>query len=104
MKGELVMKILKIEDNKGFFKTTEDEGWKQFDEIDKDQLLGLLNLYLSNEVQMDCLEVNTLSNQVHKIIYQSVFKKLESLKENRSKFKDESDRTYLSAIQKYSSL
>lgn len=98
------MKILKIEDNKGFFNTSEKEDWKPIDEIDKDGLMQLLNLYLKEEVQMDSLEEILLSNQAQKIIYRSIFDKLDSLKDNKSKFRDESDRTYLSAIEKYSNL
>ena len=97
------MKILKIEDNKGFYNASDDEGWKPIDEIDKDGLMKLLNLYLSEDVKMDRLEDNSLSNQAQKIVYKGIFNKLESLQENKSIFKDDSDRTYLSAIEMYSS-
>jgi len=52
---------------------------------------------------MDSMEENELSNQAHSIIYESIYEKLDMLTENKSKFKDESDRLYLSEIQKYSS-
>lgn len=97
------MKILKIEDNKGFYNSSDDEDWKPVDEIDKDGLMKLLNLYLEKDVEMDTLEEHSLSNQAQKIVYRSIFDKLDSLKENKSKFRDESDRIYLSAIEKYSS-
>lgn len=96
------MKILKIEDNKGFYKSTDKGDWKPIDEIDKGDLVKLLDLYLSTDVEMDNLEEKPLSNQAQQIVYKSIFAKLDGLKENKSKFKDESDRTYLTAIEKYS--
>jgi hypothetical protein len=51
---------------------------------------------------MDPPDENKLQNQAQQIIYKSIFDKLSSLQENKSKFKDESDRKYLSALQKYS--
>lgn len=95
-----VMKILKIENGNGFFKLKSE--WKPIDEINKDGLMDLLNLLLENEVEMDNLDENTLSNQAQLIIYKSIFEKFSILIDNKDKFKDESDRTYLDEIQKYS--
>lgn len=102
MKGGMVMKILKIENGNGYFRTSDNGDWRAIDEIDKDGLMKLLDLYLDSDVKMDDVDENSLSNQAQRIIYKSIFEKLNNLKESKSKFKDESDRTYLSAIQKYS--
>lgn len=96
------MKILKIENGNGYFRTSYNGDWRAIDEIDKDGLMKLLGLYLGSDVKMDDVDENSLSNQAQRIIYKSIFEKLNNLKESKSKFKDESDRTYLSAIQKYS--
>jgi hypothetical protein len=102
MRGVRAMKILKIENSNGFFLVAEDNTWKAIDEIDKDGLMSLLDLFLEDDVEMDVVEEDNLSNQAHLIIYKSIFEKLSSLKESKSKFKDESEREYLSAIQEYS--
>lgn len=96
------MKILKIENNNGWFWSPEENDWKKIDQIDKDALMKLLELFLSNEVSMDKIESDNLSNQAHLIIYKSIFDKFTGFEENKDKFKDESERTYYDAIQKYS--
>lgn len=100
--GGRAMKILKIENGNGLFLDSKKNEWIPIDQIDKNNLMILLDLFLQEEVEMDNLEDHALSNQAQQIIYKSIFDKLDSLIENKDKFKDESDRTYLSAIQKYS--
>ena len=95
------MKILKISEGKGYFCFNEDDDWMPIDEIDKDALLKLLDLFLTSEVEIDEYNSDTLLNQAQKIIYKSIHDKFNSLKENKNKFKDESDRMYLDAIKKY---
>lgn len=102
MKGGKVMKILKVKDNNGYFRVSDSDKWRPIDEIDKDELMNLLDCFLNSDVEMDDIEEKSLSNQAQRIIYRSIFEKLNNLKENKSKFKDESERMYLSEIQKYS--
>ncbi len=101
MNGEADMKILKIKDNNGYFYCVEENDWKPIDEIDKDGLMGLLNVFIESEVSMDDYDDSQVRNQAHQIIYKSIYEKFNSLKENKSKFKDESDRLYMEALQKY---
>jgi len=96
------MKILKIDNGNGYFRTCETDDWKKIDKIDKDDLMKLLDHFLGADVDMDNIDEHDLSNPAQHIIYKSISEKLNNLKENKSKFKDESDRTYLDAIQKYS--
>lgn len=96
------MKILEIRDNQGFFRASEKGEWKEIDAIDKDGLMALLDAFLGSEVEMDPPDEKKLQNQAQQIVYKSIFDKLSSLQENKSKFKDESDRKYLREIQKYS--
>lgn len=96
------MKILEIRDNKGFFRISAKDGWKEIDAIDKDGLMALLDVFLAKDVEMDPPDDQNLHNQAQQIIYKSIFDKLTSLQKNKSKFKDESDRKYLKEVQKYS--
>ncbi|RYH00231.1 MAG: hypothetical protein EON58_00960 [Alphaproteobacteria bacterium] len=81
---------------------TSDE-WCKIDEIDKDGLLSLLDLFLDNEVQMDAPDENNLHNEVHRIVYSHIFQKLSSLSDIKSSFKDDSERLYFDEINKYAS-
>lgn len=96
------MKILKVEGGRGFYKPPDAAAWAEIDKIDKDGLLQLLSAFLEHDVEMDAPDDAALSNQAQVIIYKSIFEKLKSLADNKSKFKDESDRLYLAEIQKYS--
>lgn len=102
MNGAIAMKILEIKDNKAYFRIALDDQWREIDAIDKDGLLRLLDVFLKFEVEMDPPNEKKLSNQAQQIIYKSIFEKFNSLRENKNRFKDESDRKYLSAIEKYS--
>jgi len=95
------MKILKIESGKAHF-CIDGNSWKLIDTIDKDALMSLLRLVLTSEVEMDDYNEGLLANPAHQIIYKSISTKLKDLIPQKSKFKDESDRTYLEAIERYS--
>jgi hypothetical protein len=100
-RDNVATKILEIRDNKGFFRVSVKEKWKEIDSIDREALLSLLETFLKSEVDMDPPDDKKLPNQAQQIIYKSVFSKLSSLQDNKSKFKDESDRKYLKEIEKY---
>jgi len=100
MKEGDAMRILKIENGKGFF-TLDQSQWHEIDQIDKNGLMSLLNVTLAQDIEMDIVDETNLQNQAQQIIYKSIFEKLKGLSDNRSKFKDESDRLYLEAIDKY---
>ncbi len=95
------MKILKIEDGSGYFWVATSSEWRKIDEIDKDGLLSLLDLFLDVDAQMDVPDENNLHNEVHRIIYAHVFQKLSSLSESKGSFKDDSERLYFDEIKKY---
>ena len=95
------MKILKIEKDLGYFQTDVETGWQSIDAIDKDALLKLLDMFLDEDVEMDSPDEVSLQNQAHRIIYRNIFDKLSDLSEEKSRFKDESERPYLDELKKY---
>ncbi|MGO9138149.1 MAG: hypothetical protein ACLQBC_10845 [Syntrophales bacterium] len=95
------MKFLKIEDNKGYF-SLDGTTWNPIDEINKEHLLKLLDLSLSDDFEMDDFEKEKVGNQAHQIIYKNIFEKFSDVSKNRSRFKDESEVLYKAAIEKYS--
>lgn len=95
------MKILRIENGTAQFWSVRQQKNLPIDQIDKAELLSLLEFFLENEVEMDQIDADNLQNQAHLIIYRSILDKFEALEQNKSKFKDQSDRLYLDEIRKY---
>ena len=71
------------------------------DKIDKTVLLRLVNSALEDGFEIDEYNDVELKNQAHQIIYKSISEKLLDLHQKRSQFRDESDRLYLDAYEKY---
>lgn len=94
------MKILKIEDNQGFYFTA-GESYNSIDKINKNDLLKLVNLTLNDDVEFDEYSDDTLKNHAHQIIYKSIYEKLFDLYKEKDKFKDESERLFLQEYEKY---
>lgn len=103
MREGVYMKILKIENSGGFF-SLDGKQWSPIDEIDKVNLMSLVNLVLKSSVQMDEYNDVNIGNQAHHIIYKSIYEKLMTLQDNKDKFRDESDRLYQVAIEKYQAM
>ena len=103
MKEGWFMKILKIEDNKGYFHCEKISDWKEIDQIDRESLMLLLNACIEKDVVLDDFDKTLLGNQAQQIIYKSIHEKFSDLIDKKDKFLDESGRTYLVAIQKYQS-
>lgn len=102
MKAEgRAMKLLKIDDNCGHY-LNEGGDFSPIDKITKRELLVLANWTLEeDEVEFDEYDENTIKNQAHQIIYKSVARKLQELRERRQEFIDESKRLYLEDYDKY---
>lgn len=94
------MKVLKIESHKGHF-VTECGGYETVDKIDKSALLRLVKLALEDDFEIDEFDEESLKNQAHQIIYKSISEKLADLNKKRNQFRDESERLYLDAYEKY---
>ncbi len=95
------MKLLKIEENHGYFLTDGDE-YSPIDKINKEGLLKLVGLALKDDATFDEYDEKKLKNQAHQIIYKSIFTKLSALSDEREEFIDESKRLYLTEHEKYS--
>lgn len=100
MKGEEIMKCLKIENNKGMY-TMDGERWEEIDKINKEDLLKLLEIAISSDFEMDEFDRDKLGNQAHQVIYKNIHYKFKQLLNNKTRFKDESDSLYREAIEKY---
>lgn len=94
------MKILKIENNNGFFCASGGE-FISIDKLDKENLLKLVEYALTKEVEMDNYDPEILKNEAHKIIYRSVHKKLQELIARKDEFFDKSEREFYETYENY---
>ena len=95
------MKLLKVENNLGYFRT-ESGTYEPIDRISKDELLRLVNDTLNeDEVEFDEYDESLVKNHAHQVIYKSVVGKLNSLRERRQEFTDEAARLYLEDYERY---
>lgn len=94
------MKYFKIEKGKGYFLNLENE-FIEIDKITKDDLLNLSAKAIDSEFLFDVYDENNLHNKAHQIIYKNLIEKFSGLLDNRSRFKDESERLYKDALEKY---
>ena len=107
MKGNKIMKILEIREKKGWFLSllpdaTQPGEITPIDQINKEGLMMLLDLYINrDDIEMDSYEEHPIENPAQQIIYKNIFDNFSELVDSKNKFKDEGERLYLDAIQKY---
>lgn len=97
------MKYLKIENHKGYFiknKLTPND-WTEIDQIEKDDLLNLLEIATNEDFEMDVYDEIKLANKAHQIIYKHITDKFTFFLTNKSRFKDEADNLFKGALEKY---
>ena len=94
------MKLLKIENNHGHF-FGDNGAFSPVDRITKEDLLRLVDLTLTEEVEFDDYDSEAIKNQAHQILYKSIYEKLHGLRDRKQEFMDESERLYLQEYEKY---
>ena len=100
IRGDRDMKLLKIENSQGCFLDAEN-AFTLIDRITKEDLLRLVDLTLTQEVEFDEYDSEAIKNQAHQILYRSIYEKLKGLKERKEEFTDETERLYLQEYEKY---
>lgn len=100
--GGLVMKLLKIENNRGYF-LLESGQYETIDKLNKEGILRLVDQSLDaeEEIDFDDIEDDNLQNQTHLIIYRNVLAKLRELFERRAEYKDRCERLFLEEYDRY---
>ncbi len=101
------MMLLKIEDNKVFYRTDKDKDFLNLDEINKDDILSIFKkIFLAKEDEKlddfaDTFNKDLIGNDAHKIIYERLYKKIKELWENRSTIIGEIKNEFKAAEEKY---
>jgi len=98
------MKYLKIDDNKGFFIKDKEQPtiWTEIDQIEKNDLLYLLNHSTVEDFEFDEYVEANIGNKAHQIIYKHLSEKLQSFLATKDRFKDEAESIYKETLEKYS--
>lgn len=97
------MKYLKIEDNKGYFikYVTNPTNWIEIDQIEKDDLLNLLDTATTQDFELDAYDENLIANKAHQIIYKHIAEKFTTFLANKDRFNDEAENLFKTALEKY---
>jgi hypothetical protein len=97
------MKFLKIENNKGYFikDKNQPDKWFEIDQIEKTELMTLLDYAIEEDFEMDEFKEADIQHKAHQIIYKHLHEKFSLFLKNKSRFKDETERIYKDAIEKY---
>ncbi|MCT1529968.1 hypothetical protein M3B46_03110 [Sphingobacterium daejeonense] len=97
------MKYLKIENHKGHFIKDKRNPtvWTEIDQIDKDDLLNLLDIATKEDFELDDYDETILGNKAHQIIYKHIAEKFKTFLNNKNRFKDEADNLFKEALEKY---
>ncbi len=97
------MKFLKIKDNKAFFlkDKAEPASWTEIDQIEKNDLMKLLDYASSDDFEMDNYDENIIQHKAHQIIYKNLYEKFSDFLTNKNRFIDESESIYKAALAKY---
>jgi hypothetical protein len=96
------MKCLRIKDGKGEF-TLDGKEYLPLDQIDKDNLIEMLEIALDpeQEFEMDEYDSEKVTNPAHKVIYSNLYDKFTAVKANKEHFTSEIDGLYQEAFNKY---
>lgn len=93
------MKYLEIKDGKAYY--WNDKEMIEIDQINKDDLLKIINHAEEDEFEMDVYDENQLQNKAHRIIYQSIHAKLSDFLTDKPQFKRDVDTMYAKAVGEY---
>ncbi len=97
------MKYLKIENNKGYFvkDNTDPNTWTEIDQIEKNDLMKLLDYSINDDFVLDRYDENLIANKAHQIIYKHISEKFTTFLSNKDRFKDEAENVFKNALEKY---
>ncbi len=100
MKGKVVMKYLKINNNKVYYVDKENNE-KTLDLINKEDLLYIIEKVFDDDFEYDIYDNDLIMNQVHNIIYKDISNKLDKLKSKKDEINEDFDELYKEAWNKY---
>ncbi len=97
------MDYTKIDNHMVYFRLNENEKWNEITNINKEDILKLVELLLEED-DFKIAEFNEelIKNEAHKIIYDNIYNKLNQLISQKETILGNSKQMYSKIIQKYS--
>lgn len=96
------MRLLKIENNIGYFYSTEINDFLEIDKIDRDSVLFIIDYIMkNNDIVVDEYKKDIILNKAQDIVYQSLYIKLKELIDEKENIINEINEKYKEAFSKY---
>lgn len=101
-KGKILMKLLKIENKKGYFYSKELNNYLEIDRLDSNSVKNIIEYIMNYEdFEWDSYDEKLILNKAQQIVYKNLFNKLEELKKEKNVLLNEINDKYKTAIEKY---
>lgn len=103
MKGEIFMKLLVIENNKGKF-SIDGVNFIEIEKISKDDILKILEIVLSEDeivIEKSDEDDKKINSPAQKIIYDNIYEKVKEVISEKEEINSFDDDEYYIAMQKY---
>lgn len=94
------MKILRIKNQQGEY-SLDGSNYKAITLLNKEDLLTMINTFVSVDCEMDEYTNGALPNRAQQIIYSNLYMKFKDLEQHKSSFKDIEENMYKKALEKY---
>ena len=96
------MKILKIENNAGYYYSFSDNSYVEIDKINSDSLLKIVNYVLNKkDAECDPYEETQVLNKAQQVVYKDISAKISDLIKKREAIINEIDSKYNPVVEKY---
>ena len=96
------MKVLKIEDSKGYYYFIKSNQYVEIDKIDRDALMDIVDYIINNkDVEVDTYSDGAIKNKAQDIVYKSIHEKIKELISKKDSIVNEIDSKYKNAYEEY---
>lgn len=97
------MNYTKIENGKVYFRLSSSDNWKLISDITGDDLIKLIEKCIDeDDFELEEFDDTLIKNEAHKIIYKSIYQKINDIYLERDNIIDENTQRYNDIIEKYS--
>lgn len=97
------MNYTKIKNKNVFFRLSSSDGWKLISDITGDDLIKLIEKCIDeDDFELVEFDDTLIQNEAHKIIYKSIYQKINDIHLERDNIIDENTQRYNDIIEKYS--
>lgn len=97
------MNYTKIENSKVFFRLSSSDNWKLISDITGDDLIILIEKCIDeDDFELKEFDDTIIKNEAHKIIYKSIYQKINDIYLERDNIIDDNSQRYNDIIEKFS--